>query len=131
MANDRELLIQQDDEDMDTECKQFENGDYCSCECAKCSDDSNDLFTVLRQILVLSTGCSTDSSVLRQKVADILASLYRYFLCQPVFSEDGSYTADTAQPTADDEYINSVSDPQLQTEHRWQKYVRCEHWVTI
>ena len=33
--------------------------------------------------------------------------------------------ADTEQPTAEDEYIKSVSDPQLQTELRWQKYVRC------
>ena len=33
--------------------------------------------------------------------------------------------ADTEQPTAEDEYINSIGDPQLQAELRWQKYVRC------
>ena len=33
--------------------------------------------------------------------------------------------ANTEHPTAEDEYINSVADPQLQTERIWQKYVRC------
>ena len=51
--------------------------------------------------------------------------MYHDFLCQPIPFEDGDYNADTAQPTVEDEYINSVADPQLQTELRWQKYVRC------
>ena len=33
--------------------------------------------------------------------------------------------ADTKQPTDEDEYIYSIADPQLQTELRWQNYVRC------
>ena len=32
--------------------------------------------------------------------------------------------ADTESPTAEDEYINSVSDPELQTQLRWAKYLR-------
>ena len=36
-----------------------------------------------------------------------------------------TYTADTEKPTAEDEYIDSVADPHLQTELRWQKYVTC------
>ena len=64
----------------------------------------------------------------RHKVADHLeanAALYRDFLCQPVPSENDDGNADTEQPTAEDECINSVADPQLQTELKWQKYVRC------
>ena len=112
----------------------------------ECSDDSDELYTALQQLTALASQncftihnvpydvfsavsyqleangvCNADSSELRQKVADHLeanAPLYRDFLCQPIPSEDGSYTADTAQPTPEDEYINSVSDPQLQTEVR-------------
>ena len=65
---------------------------------------------------------------MRQNVADHLeanTALYRDFLCQPLPSEDDDYNADTAQPTAEDEYIDSVADPHLQTELRWQKYVTC------
>ena len=70
---------------------------------------------------------SADCNEMRQKVADHLeanAALYCDFLCQPVPSEN-DYNADTEQPTAKDEYIDSVRDPHLQTELRWQKYVRC------
>ena len=72
--------------------------------------------------------CNADSSELRQKVADHLeanAALYHDFLCQPVLSEDGDYNADTEQPTAEDEYTDSVADLKLQTELSWQKCVRC------
>ena len=48
---------------------------------------------------------------------------HRDILSQPVSSDD-SYNADTEQPTAKDEYINSVADPELQTELRWRKYLR-------
>ena len=33
--------------------------------------------------------------------------------------------ANTEPPTDEDEYINSVSDPELQTHLRWHKYLRC------
>ena len=42
-------------------------------------------------------------------------------LCQPVATDN----ADTEPPTAEDEYINSIADPELQTQLRWEKYVRC------
>ena len=64
---------------------------------------------------------------MRKKVADHLeanAALYRDFLCHPVPSAGNDYYADTEQSTAEDEYIDSVADPHLQTELRWQKYVR-------
>ena len=51
----------------------------------------------------------------RQKVADHLeanAPLHCGFLSQSVSSDD-AYNTDTDQPTAEDEYINSVPDPQL------------------
>ena len=42
------------------------------------------------------------------------------FLSKPVSSDDSYINADTDQPTAEDEYINSVPDPQLQTELKWR-----------
>ena len=90
--------------------------------------DGDCMFSAISYQLQTNDVCSADSNGLRQMAADYLdanAPLYRDFLCQLVPSEDGSYTADTAQPTPEDEFINSVSDPQLQSELRWQKYVRC------
>ena len=89
--------------------------------------DGDCMFSAISYQLQKNGVCNADSNKLRQKVADHLeanAALYCDFLCQPVSSED-VYNADTEQPTAEDEYINSVSHPQLQTELRWQKYVRC------
>ena len=89
--------------------------------------DGNCMFSAVLYQLQTSGVCNVDSSDLRQKVADHLeanAPLYCGFLSQPVSSDD-SYNADTDQPTAEDEYINSVSDPQLQTELKWRKYLRC------
>ena len=51
------------------------------------------------------------------------APLYRGFVCQPV-ATNSKYNADTEPPTDEDEYINSVSDPELQTQLRWTKYLR-------
>ena len=70
--------------------------------------DGDCMFSAISYQLEDNGVCSGDSSVLRQKIADYLeanASLYPDFLCQPVPSEDGSYDADTAQPTPEDEYI--------------------------
>ena len=50
-------------------------------------------------------------------------ALYCNAVSQPVASQD-AYNADTEPPTAEDEYINSVADPQLQLQLRWQKYLR-------
>ena len=89
--------------------------------------DGNCMFSAVSYQLQTSGVCNVDTSDLRQKVADHLeanAPLYCGFLSQPVSSDD-SYNADTDQPTAEDEYINSVPDPQLQTELKWCKYLRC------
>ena len=88
--------------------------------------DGNCMFSAVSYQLETSGVCTVDSNELRQKVADHLesnAALYRDFLSQPISSDD-SYNADTEQPTAEDEYINSVADPQVQTELRWHKYLR-------
>ena len=90
--------------------------------------DGDCMFSAISYQLQANDVCSADSSELRKMVANHLeanAPLYHDFLCKPVPSEDGSYSADTAQPTPEDQYINSVPDPQLQTQLRWQKYVRC------
>ena len=84
--------------------------------------DGNCMFSAISYQLQNTSVCNADSSELRQKVADHLeanAALYHDFLCQPIPSEDDDCNADT------EKYINSVADPQLQTELRWQKYVRC------
>ena len=49
--------------------------------------------------------------------------LYCNAVSQPVASQD-AYNADTETPTAEDEYIHSIADPQLQLQLRWQKYLR-------
>ena len=51
------------------------------------------------------------------------AALYHGFVCQPV-ATNSKYNADTEPPTDEDEYINSVSDPELRTQLRWAKYLR-------
>ena len=76
-----------------------------------------------------STGmCDFDSKALRRAVVEYLqanqARYYSDFVCQPVDQHD-DYNADTDPITQEDEIISSITDPQLQTELRWQKYVRC------
>ena len=90
--------------------------------------DGSCMFSAVSYQLKNSGVYSADCNEMRQKVADHLeanAALYCDFLCQPVPSEDDDCNADTKQPTAEDEYIDSIADPQVQTELRWQKYVRC------
>ena len=53
---------------------------------------------------------------------------YCDFLCQPVAQNadcNDDYNADTEPPTQEDEYIDSIADPELQTQLRWQKYLIC------
>ena len=79
--------------------------------------DGDCMFSAISYQLQANDVCSADSSKLRQKVADHLeanAPLYSDFLCEPVPSEEDSLNADTAQPIPEDEFISSVSDPQLQ-----------------
>ena len=65
------------------------------------------------------------SKALRQAVLDYLqgnqARCYCDFVCQPVDHHD----IDTEPIIQEDEIISSITDPQFQTELRWQKYVRC------
>ena len=51
------------------------------------------------------------------------AALYHGFVCQPV-ATNSKYNVDTEPPTDEDEYINCVSDPEMQTQLRWDKYLR-------
>ena len=49
-------------------------------------------------------------------------------MCQPVAQNADSsddYNADTEPQIQEDKYIDSIADPELQTELRWQKYLRC------
>ena len=88
--------------------------------------DGNCMFSAISHQLQTSDVCNVDSSELRQMVASHMeanAALYRGFVCQPV-ATNSKYNADTEPPTDEDEYINSVSDPELQTQLRWAKYVR-------
>ena len=59
--------------------------------------------------------CNANSNDLRLMVADYLeqnAASYWDFLTQPAASND-PYNADTEPPSVEDEYINSVADPQV------------------
>lgn len=89
--------------------------------------DSNCMFSALSHQLQTAGVCTVDSSGLRQMVADYLeenAALYCDAESQPIASCD-AYNADTEPPTAEDEYISSVSDPHLQLQLRWEKYLNC------
>ena len=149
--NDDELgmcLVEQSDESMDTESDQPEtesepmecSGDELSLALQKLKKlalqngftifdvpyDGNCMFSAISHQLQTSDVCDVDSSELRQMVASHMeanAALYRGFMCQPVATDD-EYNADTEPPTDEDEYINSVSDPELQTQLRWAKYLR-------
>ena len=86
------------------------------------------MVTVCSVLLRISTSiCDFDSNALRQTVADYLEAnraSYCDFLCQPVAQND-DYNADTEPKTQEDKYIDSIADPELQTELRWQKYLKC------
>ena len=67
-----------------------------------------------------------NKSSLRQIVADYLsehADFYSAFVHQPVNSSD-RMNADNEPLGDDDVYIESLSDPVVQHELRWQKYLR-------
>ena len=141
-------LVEQNDESMDTESDQPEtesepmecSGDELSLALHKLKKlafqsgftifdipyDGNCMFSAISHQLQTSNVCSIDSSELRQMVASHMeanAVLYCGFMCQPV-ATNSKYNADTEPPTAEDEYINSVADPELQTQLRWDKYLR-------
>ena len=75
--------------------------------------DGNCMFSAVSHQLQTSGVCTVDSNELRQMVADYLeenGALYCDAVSQPVASHD-AYNADTEHPTAEDEYISSISDP--------------------
>ena len=84
------------------------------------------MVTVCSVLIAYQTVCDVDSNRLRQTVVDFLKAnkaQYYDFVCQPVAHND-NYNADTEPPTQEDNYIDSITDPQLQTELRWGKYLR-------
>ena len=77
--------------------------------------DGNCMFAAVSHQLQISGVKSVDSSELRETVANHLeanSALYWNAVSEPVVSHD-AYNADTEPPTAEDEYISSVADPQL------------------
>ena len=78
--------------------------------------DGNCMFSAISHQLKISDVCNVDSDELRKMVANYLeanSAVYCCFVSQPVASQD-AYNADTEPPTAEDECINNVADPQLQ-----------------
>ena len=72
-----------------------------------------------------NVGHDVNKSTLRQMVATYLSDHsdeYNPFVHQPVASNDG-YIADNEPLDAEDVYIESVTDPVVQQELRWQKYL--------
>ena len=141
-------LVEQNDDSMDTESDQPEtesepmecSSDELSLALQKLKSlalqnsftiydvpyDGNCMFSAIAHQLQTSDVCDVDSSELRQMLASHMeanAALYRGFVCQPV-ATNSKYNADTEPPTDEDEYINSVADPELQTQLRWAKYLR-------
>lgn len=73
-----------------------------------------------------SVGHDMNASTFRQIVTSYLSEHkdeYNPFVHQPVRSNDGC-SADNESIDAEDEYSESLSDPVVQRELRWQKYVR-------
>ena len=70
-------------------------------------------------------GHDVNSSSLRQMVTTYLShhNEYNPFVHQPVASNDG-YNADNESLNTEDVYTDSVTDPVVQRELRWQKYLK-------
>ena len=76
------------------------------------------MFSAIVYQLNSSGVCDFDSKALTQAVVDYLqANQARYcdFVCQPVDQHD-DYNADTDPITQEDEFVSTITDPQLQTE---------------
>ena len=89
--------------------------------------DGNCMFSAIAYQLNSTSICDFDSNTLRQTVADYVGAnraSYCDFVCHPVAQND-DHNADTEPQTQEDEYIDSIADPELQIELRWQKYIRC------
>jgi len=87
--------------------------------------DGNCLFTSVAYQLQ-SVGNDVNESSLRQMVVDYLSGhgdVYSLFLPQSVASDDG-YNAENEPVDEKDAYIESITDPEVQQELHWQKYLR-------
>ena len=81
------------------------------------------MFSAVSYQLQNSGICNANSNDLRLMVAEQNAASYWDFLAQPVASND-PYNADTEPPIAEDEYINSVTDPQVRKHLKMHQYVK-------
>ena len=91
-----------------------------------CPSDGNCLFSACAHQLQSLGHDVVDASSLRQAVCQYLSQFgdyYSDFMHQSVASSDG-YNADNEPPDEDDAYIESITDPVVQQELRYQKYVR-------
>jgi len=87
--------------------------------------DGNCLFTSVAYQLQ-SVGNDVNESSLRQMVVDYSSGqgdVYSPFLPQSVASDDG-YNAENESVGEKDAYIESITDPEVQQELHWQKYLR-------
>ena len=88
--------------------------------------DGNCLFSACAYQLQYLGRDVVDASSLRQAVCQYLSrygDFYSDFVHQSVSSSDG-YNADNEPPDEEDAYIESITDPVVQQELRYQKYVR-------
>ena len=88
--------------------------------------DGNCLFSACVYQLQYLGRDVVDASSLRQAVCQYLSrcgDFYSDFVHQSVSSSDG-YNADNDPPDEEDAYIESITDPVVQQELRYQKYVR-------
>ena len=88
--------------------------------------DGNCLFNACAYQLQSVGHDVADASSLRQTVCQYLSQFgdfYSDFMHQSVASSDG-YNADNEPPDEEDAYIESITDPVVQQELRYQKYVR-------
>ena len=87
--------------------------------------DGNCMFSSVAYQLQ-NIGHDVNESTLRQRCVHYLAEnseFFSHFVHQSVASNDG-YNADNEALTEEDAYIESVVDPVVQHELRWQKYLR-------
>ena len=77
--------------------------------------DGNRLFASIAYQLESIAACSVDKSTLRQMVVDYLENNSNLY---------NPYNTDTEPPTAQDAYIETTADHELQMELHWANYVQ-------
>ena len=92
--------------------------------------DSNCLFSAV-EVQLDSLGIERGETSLREQLVEYLqshpythdgSSHLREFISVPVVRDDPS-NADTEAPGEQDEFINSIEDPQLRQQLRWLRYL--------